>query len=69
MIHRDVIEAFGTTIDMTGSSDIRSAFEAAISEFDGRYESDAEITLQLTLHTLVEGLQPPRYEYGLHSLG
>jgi hypothetical protein len=46
MIHRDVVEVYGTRLEVKGGSDIRVAAQAAIDDFERRWDADAEISLE-----------------------
>jgi hypothetical protein len=43
--HRDLVETYGTVIDVKGPAPTRPAVRAAIDEFHRRYRASAEIEL------------------------
>ena len=46
MIHRDVVQTYGTLIDVKGRTDVRSSCQRVIDDFLSRYEAEAEISLE-----------------------
>ena len=46
MIRRDIVEVYGTLIDVKARSEARTRVETAIGEFRRRYAADAEISIE-----------------------
>jgi hypothetical protein len=46
MIHRDIVEVYGTRLEVKGGSDVRAAAQAAIDDFERRWDAAAEISLE-----------------------
>jgi hypothetical protein len=45
MMHRDIVQAYGTLLEVHGRSDTRSAVQAVVDEFRTRYEAGADISV------------------------
>jgi hypothetical protein len=46
MMHRDIVQAYGTLLEARGHSDTRLAAQTAIEDFRTRYQADADISLE-----------------------
>jgi hypothetical protein len=44
MMHRDIVEAYGTALEVGGGSDTRDVTQAAIDDNRTRYEAGAELS-------------------------
>jgi hypothetical protein len=46
MMHRDIVQAYGTLLEARGHSHTRAVVEAAIDDFKNNYETEAEVSLE-----------------------